>query len=43
VKSIYAKQGLNPTPTTTAEFTQYLASEIDKWVGVVRTAKIPQR
>jgi tripartite-type tricarboxylate transporter receptor subunit TctC len=43
VKTTYANQGLNPTPTTPAEFSRYFASEIDKWVGVVRAAKIPQR
>jgi len=43
VKSLYASQGLNPTPTTPAAFAKYFRSEIDKWVGVVREAKIPQR
>lgn len=43
LKKIFVAQGLNSTPTTPAEFSEYIRSEIKKWVGVVRAAKIPQR
>lgn len=43
VRQLYAGQGLNPTPSTPAQFAAYLGSEIRKWVKVVRAANIPQR
>ena len=43
LKKIFTAQGLNSTPTTIAEFSRYIRSEIKKWVGVARAAKIPQR
>jgi tripartite-type tricarboxylate transporter receptor subunit TctC len=39
---VYAAQGINPRPSTPAEFAKYLNSEIEKWVGVVRAANIEQ-
>lgn len=39
----YAAQGMDPKPTTSAEFTAYLKSETEKWAKVVRDAKIPQQ
>jgi tripartite-type tricarboxylate transporter receptor subunit TctC len=39
----YAAQGMDPKPTTSAEFAAYLKSETEKWAKVVRDAKIPQQ
>lgn len=39
----YAAQGMDPRPTTTAEFAALLKSETVKWAKVVREAKIPQQ
>jgi tripartite-type tricarboxylate transporter receptor subunit TctC len=39
---IYAAQGINPRPSTPAEFAKYLDSEIEKWVRVVRDGNIQQ-
>jgi tripartite-type tricarboxylate transporter receptor subunit TctC len=36
-------QGLTPTPSTSARFATYLKSETDRWIKVVREAKIPQQ
>jgi len=43
LRKVFATQGLNPTPSTPAQFTSYLRSEVEKWTGVVRTAKIEQQ
>jgi tripartite-type tricarboxylate transporter receptor subunit TctC len=43
VKRIYREQGLNATPTSSAQFAQYFASEKKKWAGVVREANIQQQ
>ncbi|HEX9685536.1 MAG TPA: tripartite tricarboxylate transporter substrate binding protein [Burkholderiales bacterium] len=43
LRKVFATQGLNPTPSTPAQFTSYLRSEVKKWTGVVRTAKIEQQ
>jgi tripartite-type tricarboxylate transporter receptor subunit TctC len=43
LKRIFVAQGLNAMPSTPAQFTKYLLSEIDKWTGVVRAAKIAQQ
>ena len=37
----YAAQGMDPRPTTSAEFAALLKSETAKWAKVVRDAKIP--
>jgi tripartite-type tricarboxylate transporter receptor subunit TctC len=42
VLRLFVTQGLNATPSTPAAFAKYLRSEIEKWVGVVRAAKIAQ-
>jgi len=42
LRRIFVAQGLNPTPSTAAQFTKYLDSEIRKWVGVVRAARVAQ-
>jgi tripartite-type tricarboxylate transporter receptor subunit TctC len=39
----YSMQGMDPRPTTSAEFAAYLKSETGKWAKVVREAKIPQQ
>ncbi len=39
----YAAQGMDPRPTTSAEFAALLKSETAKWAKVVREAKIPQQ
>jgi len=39
----YAAQGMDPRPTTTAEFAALLKSETAKWAKVVQEAKIPQQ
>jgi tripartite-type tricarboxylate transporter receptor subunit TctC len=39
----YSAQGMDPKPTTSAEFAAYLKSETEKWAKVVRDAKIPQQ
>lgn len=39
----YSAQGMDPKPTTSAEFATYLKSETEKWAKVVRDAKIPQQ
>jgi len=40
VMRIYEAQGLNATPTTPAQFAQYIASEKRKWARVVSDARI---
>ena len=37
----YITQGMEPIPSTSAEYVKYLKSEIDKWTKVVRAAKLP--
>ena len=39
---VFANQGLNALPSTPAQFAKYLNAEIEKWVGVVRDARIEQ-
>lgn len=43
LKRLFANSGLNPLPTTPAQFSDYIKSETQKWVSVARAAKIPQR
>jgi tripartite-type tricarboxylate transporter receptor subunit TctC len=40
VKRLYREQGLNATPMTPGQFTEYFAAEKKKWAGVVRRANI---
>jgi tripartite-type tricarboxylate transporter receptor subunit TctC len=40
VRQRYESQGLDPIPSTSAHYAAYLRSETDKWVKVVRDAKI---
>lgn len=37
----YVSQGMDPIPSTSAQYRTYLKSEIEKWTKVVRAAKIP--
>ena len=39
----YQSQGMDPIPSTSAEFTARLKAETEKWAKVVRDAKIPQQ
>ena len=39
---VFTNQGLNAMPSTPAQFAKYLNAEIEKWVGVVRDARIEQ-
>lgn len=43
LRKIFASQGLNPTPSTSTQFAGHLRSEVEKWSGVVRMAKIEQQ
>jgi tripartite-type tricarboxylate transporter receptor subunit TctC len=43
VRERYIAQGMDPVPTTPAEFSRLIASEMDKWGKVVRVAKLPQQ
>jgi tripartite-type tricarboxylate transporter receptor subunit TctC len=43
VSKLYDAQGLNPVPTTPAEFAKKIDEESRKWVEVVRANKIPRR
>lgn len=43
MKERYARQGMDATPGTPAEFVKLLRDETDKWARVVREAKIPQQ
>ena len=43
MKERYARQGMDATPGTPAEFVKLLREETDKWARVVREAKIPQQ
>ena len=36
-------QGLTPTPSTSAQFRTHLKSDTERWIKVVREAKIPQQ
>ena len=40
MKRLYREQGLNATPMTPRQFTEYFAAEKKKWAGVVRDANI---
>jgi tripartite-type tricarboxylate transporter receptor subunit TctC len=39
---VFTNQGLSAMPSTPAQFAKYLNAEIEKWVGVVRDARIEQ-
>src|SRR5262245_43588427 len=39
----FVAQGLTPTPSTPAQFFAHLKLDTDKWIKVVREAKIPQQ
>ncbi|CAN5492932.1 tripartite tricarboxylate transporter substrate binding protein [soil metagenome] len=39
----FATQGVEPGKLTGADFTKFVDSEISKWSGVVKTAKVPQQ
>jgi tripartite-type tricarboxylate transporter receptor subunit TctC len=41
VRERYLSQGMDPVPTTPAEFAKLIRSEMDKWGKVVKAAKIP--
>ena len=41
VRQRYLSQGMDPVPTTPAEFTKLIRSEMEKWGKVVKAAKIP--
>lgn len=41
IRKRYTSQGLNPLSMTPDEFAAYVRSETEKWVKVVRAAKIP--
>ncbi len=43
LRKIFVAQGLNATPSTAAQFSKFIDSEMKKWAGVVRTANIPQQ
>lgn len=43
VRLRYTRQGMDPVPTTSEEFTKMLKEETVKWAKVVREAKIPQQ
>lgn len=43
VSRLYEMQGLHAVPMTRAQFAKYIDEENQKWVGVVRDAKIPRR
>ncbi len=38
----FATQGVEPGKLTGADFTKFVDAEINKWAGVVKTAKVPQ-
>jgi tripartite-type tricarboxylate transporter receptor subunit TctC len=39
----YLSQGVDPIPSTSAQYVAHLKAEVEKWTKVVRTAKIPQQ
>jgi len=43
MKQRYERQGMEATPSTSAEFIKHLREETAKWAKVVREAKIPQQ
>ena len=43
VKQRYRAQGMDVTPSSPSEFAAKIKTETDKWVRVVRAAKIPQQ
>jgi tripartite-type tricarboxylate transporter receptor subunit TctC len=38
----YLAQGVDPIPSTSAQYVAHLKAEVEKWTKVVRAAKIPQ-
>lgn len=40
IQSLYVAQGLDPTPSTQADYARYLKSETDKWAKAVQAANI---
>jgi tripartite-type tricarboxylate transporter receptor subunit TctC len=43
VKRLFVTQGLNALPTTSEEFAKYIRTEITKWAGAARLAKVAMR
>ncbi|MBX3662222.1 MAG: tripartite tricarboxylate transporter substrate binding protein [Burkholderiales bacterium] len=43
MKERYERQGMDATPSSSADFVKHLRAETDKWAKVVRDAKIPQQ
>lgn len=43
VKRLFVTQGLTGLPTTSAEFSKYIRSEMTKWAGAARLAKVAMR
>jgi tripartite-type tricarboxylate transporter receptor subunit TctC len=43
VKRLFVSQGLTPLPTTSQEFSTYIRSELTKWAGAARLAKVAMR
>jgi tripartite-type tricarboxylate transporter receptor subunit TctC len=39
----FVHQGLTPTPSTPAQFSAHLKADTERWIKVVRDAKIPQQ
>jgi tripartite-type tricarboxylate transporter receptor subunit TctC len=43
IQQRYLTQGMDPIPSTAANYTAHLKAETEKWTKVVRAAKIPQQ
>src|SRR5512134_272314 len=43
IRERYISQGVDPIPSTSAQYVAHLKSEVQKWTKVVRAAKIPQQ
>jgi tripartite-type tricarboxylate transporter receptor subunit TctC len=43
IRERYISQGVDPIPSTSAQYVSHLKSEVQKWTRVVRAAKIPQQ
>jgi tripartite-type tricarboxylate transporter receptor subunit TctC len=43
VKRLFVSQGLTPLPTTSQEFSKHIRSELTKWAGAARLAKVAMR
>ena len=41
IRERYISQGVDPIPSTSAQYVSHLKSEVQKWTQVVRAAKIP--